>query len=70
MADPSCAVAVRRRYVTRADWLDSDPVLTTHTVHEPDCQPIRTGLLDANGAPLYRVNDPEPIGFDLTPRIR
>lgn len=43
----------------------------------PSCQvvetcpsPVRTGLLDANGVPLYRVPERVPLGFDLGPKGR
>lgn len=62
------------RYVTRAwqseseyGWQDRPSL----TVFEDDSQPMNTGLLDAAGAPLYRVRDREPIGFSLErPRYR
>ena len=42
------------------------------TVFERDVEPVRTGILDANGTPIYRVEDRAPLGFDMTskPRIR
>lgn len=54
------------RYVTlpRADW-DDDPRLdevTTRTVIVDD-EPVKTGLLDRNGTPLYRVRDRLRLGF-------
>ncbi len=33
------------------------------TVLEEERGPVRTGLLNAAGEPLYRVADREPIGF-------
>lgn len=53
------------RYITRA-W-SSD----THTpedrpsctVYEAEDAPIDTGLLDANGTPLYRLPERRRIGF-------
>jgi len=35
------------------------------TVFEADNEPFRTGLLDANGADIYAVDEREPIGFRL-----
>lgn len=35
----------------------------TIAVWETERAPVDTGLLDASGTRLYRVNDPEPIGF-------
>lgn len=40
------------------------------TVFDPDDAPVETGLLDANGNPLYRINDRRPIGFRVKPRYR
>lgn len=37
----------------------------TMTVMCDDDQPVNTGLLDANGTPLYRVRERTPIGFKL-----
>lgn len=34
------------------------------TVREQPIDPIYTGLLDAHGVPLFRVEDRAPIGFD------
>ena len=33
------------------------------TVHEEEAKPVDTGLLDANGTKLYRVQDKPPVGF-------
>lgn len=33
------------------------------TVHEDEPKPVDTGLLDANGVKLYRVEDRQPVGF-------
>lgn len=35
----------------------------TMTVYEDAREPQDTGLLDAAGVRLFRVNDPEPMGF-------
>lgn len=40
---------------------------TTHVI-EDDPTPIRTGLLDQHGTPLYRMPERVPLGFDLTVR--
>lgn len=37
-------------------------------VHESEPSPTETGLLDANGFPIYRRPKQHPLGFDLTPR--
>lgn len=50
------------RYVTirpRMDWREDGPMLEGKTIHEPE--PIKTGLLDHDGHPIYRVTS--PIGF-------
>lgn len=33
------------------------------TVFSEDDRPIATGLLDASGAPLFRVQERAPLGF-------
>lgn len=61
------------RYVThrdarpRADWADfGDSVSRINTtVFEQDDEPQPTGLLNANGDELYRVQDRPRMGFDL-----
>jgi hypothetical protein len=48
----------------RADWLDNDePQLHGTTVFEPEQEPQSTGILDANGIAIFRVHQPNPIGF-------
>jgi len=49
------------RYVTRprASWDEDKPHIEGKTVHERE--PVDTGLLDANGTPIWRVMS--PIGF-------
>lgn len=59
------------RYVTRAQArysvaLDDDVQDHGLTVFEADDEPTDTGLLDSTGAPLYRVHDRKPIGFDTS----
>jgi len=49
----------------KAAW-DDDPLVadvTTRTVILEDDGPVKTGLLDANGTPLYRMPNRIPIGF-------
>jgi hypothetical protein len=68
---------VTRRYVTlrrpvrpRAEWSDDVPLLPVIHVTEPaDRTPQPTGLYDANGVELYRVDEREPVGF-LAGRVR
>lgn len=59
---------MRIEYVSRPvrAWVSethSPEVLPSCTVYETDPDPIDTGLLDANGARLYRVNVRDRIGF-------
>lgn len=35
----------------------------TITVSETDFQPVYTGLLSADGVPLYRIHQRGPLGF-------
>jgi hypothetical protein len=61
------------RYVTRAVWaydLDDEVHMHEALVTEQERGPVKTGLLDASGQPLYRMPDALPIGFDLRPRVR
>lgn len=53
------------RYVSRprSSYDDDTPILTGSTVYEADSSPERTGLLDAAGNPLFRVQDRVPLGF-------
>lgn len=44
-------------------WDRPAPVQTTMTVYETDNEPEKTGLLDANGTPLYRVQDRQKVGY-------
>ena len=41
----------------------SSASLPTITVLVPDRQAVATGLCDANGTPLYAVEESEPAGF-------
>jgi hypothetical protein len=47
----------------RADWDDLEAVRLDIQVYEPERLPVDTGLLDANGVRLWRVDDRPPIGF-------
>lgn len=44
------------------DW-DSGGERQTISIYEDDTTPEKTGLLDVNGTPLYRVRDRVPFGF-------
>ena len=51
--------------VTAREWweqADGSQYLA-RTVHEEDGKPVDTGLLDASGKKLFRVEDRLPIGF-------
>ncbi len=43
------------------DWCVEDD--KSITVHSDEDKPINTGILNAEGIPLYRTK--QPIGFDL-----
>lgn len=49
----------------RADWIEEDrsPLLVGREVVVADDEPVKTGLLDHNGTPLYRTGDKVKIGF-------
>jgi hypothetical protein len=61
------------KYITKpraAEQIYDDPYAST-TATEVIVQgdsPVKTGLLDARGEPLYRVMRRQPIGFDLRGR--
>lgn len=38
---------------------------TADHIFESDDSPVRTGLFDASGNPIYRVSERRPIGFAL-----
>lgn len=66
-----------RRYIPaprarriRAEWDDDVPLpLVIHVTEPADRTPQPTGLYDANGVELYRVDEREPVGF-LAGRVR
>jgi hypothetical protein len=58
------------KYVTRAVITVQDHWGRSHlaggeTVFEEEKKPVNTGLVDANGIPLFRVPEVNPIGFKL-----
>lgn len=54
-------VAIRpRAWVSATDAPEDRP---TCQVWETEADPIDTGLLNADGVPLYRVHDRGPLGF-------
>jgi hypothetical protein len=60
------------RYVAIAvDYsFGGEPALTADTIHEGGDGPVPTGLLNADGVPLYRVPERVPLGFHAKPRVR
>lgn len=42
------------------------PPMTATVLHEPERGPRRTGLLDAQGNDLWVIDEPAPLGFDLS----
>lgn len=46
-----------------SDWMDQPPIAAATTIYEQEDKPEETGLLDANGTPLYRVRDKIKMGF-------
>jgi hypothetical protein len=53
-------VSIRGVFV---DNSDERPVLTADTVFEADDSPQKTGLLDVNGTPIFRVKERATMGF-------
>lgn len=57
------------RYVTRdappaAYYDDETPLLgSTITVYAEEREPVRTGLVDQHGTPIFRVPERIPFGF-------
>lgn len=55
------------RYVTAvrptAHWADDAPMIPALTVFEAEDRPEPTGLLDPQGAPIYRVRERIKMGF-------
>lgn len=46
-----------------AGWWPNASDYLARTVMEQDKQPVKIGLLDASGVPLYRVPDQVKFGF-------
>jgi hypothetical protein len=55
------------KWVTRSEQLFDHPdaAVTATEIMLDDDPPVRTGLLDASGQPLYRVRERGIVGFDL-----
>lgn len=56
-------VALRTPPRASENWADDQPIFDARTVYEPEPEPVRTGLLNADGTPLYRMPDPKKIGY-------
>lgn len=58
---------MRKYFASRHDFTELEEyVVDIHhaiTVFEPDATPQKTGLLDKDGTPIYRVDELDPIGF-------
>lgn len=46
-------------------WLDERTGLVADTLVETDKTPVKTGLVDANGIPLYRMPENVSLGFQI-----
>jgi len=63
----------KTRYVAapnRSDWWDEHrgTDALARTIHESENIPVKTGILDAHGTPIYRCIEREPIGF-IRPKV-
>lgn len=56
-------VTIRPAFGASACEGDECPMLLAQTVYEADREPVKTGLLDETGTPLFRVEDRAPFGF-------
>jgi hypothetical protein len=57
------------RYVTAAyvrQFGYYETAVTADSVFEVESGPVKTGLLNDKGVPLYRVPETVPLGFDLS----
>lgn len=58
------------RYIAAAHfhdpWTGEVSVTADEVVEPADDAPVRTGLFDQHGNPLYRVRDKLPFGFVMT----
>lgn len=57
-------------YEPRGTWSWTDSTPRTATVHEMDSAPVKTGLLDALGRPIYRIPQRVPLGFHHHPTTK
>ena len=56
-------VTIRRPIRPRSDDWEPEPPLIARDVIVVDDEPIKTGLLDQNGTPIYRTSDRIKLGF-------
>lgn len=56
-------VAIPNRPKASDDWENRSPIVNATTIYESEDEPERTGLLNADGTPLYRVKDKIKIGY-------
>jgi hypothetical protein len=59
---------VYRAIVTVIDEWGRSQTAGGETVIEQDLAPVNSGLVNAQGVPLYRMPTRDPIGFDLRGR--
>ncbi len=57
------------RPIAPKQWMDDYGnvlgFIPTATVFERVAEPLDTGLFDIHGSKIYRITDPEPIGFHI-----
>jgi len=58
-------VAIPQGAFVHDDGLGCGPSVTADVCQEMDKSPVKTGLLDASGVPLYRMPETVPFGFVL-----
>lgn len=56
------------KYLPATAWWVDGASFTARTVQELDQQPIKTGLLNSDGVPLYRV--PDTVKFGFIPEVK
>lgn len=57
---------VRKSEIFAREWWEADACASlARTIHEDEAKPVNTGLLCADGTPLYRVPKKNPIGFGI-----
>lgn len=56
-------IAIKHRPKSWDGWEDQPPIVQATTIYEADDKPEETGLVDANGTPLYRVKERAKLGY-------